>query len=122
MKQLTIFDYMQPSNQKSIEGKSLDEIAAIVSMQLGLDFKPRTWEYDGIEHKVFEAVISKGKVFELREGFYSTQGLNDYFDKRYGKRYIGVGYKFKPYSGGGAPCDDIDQVVNYFRAVLSGEN
>lgn len=105
MEQLTIFDLM-PS--EPFEGKTIEQIAAEISMLVGIEFKPKVWEWN--DHQTVEYVAKLGKKDELTidEDFYQTR------DERNGKRFIGVGFTFGS-SGGGSPCDSIDEAVEYLR-------
>ena len=105
MEQLTIFDLM-PS--EPFEGKTLEQIAAEISVLLGVVFTPKIWEWH--DHQTVEYIAKLGKKCELQldEGFYSTT------DERDGQRFIGAGFSFGT-SGGGCPCDSIDEAVKYLR-------
>ncbi len=107
MMQMSIFDFL--SIDEPFEGKSLEEIAAEVSMLVGVSFKPHVWGWKGEDNVEYIATLSKKNTLELGESTYST------LDERNGKRFIAVGFSFEDSSGGGAPCDSIDEAVKYLR-------
>jgi len=96
------------SIDEPFEGKTIEQIAADISMLVGISFNPQIWGWKGENHKEFIAKLSKKDYLEVSEGHYSTM------DEKNGQRFIGVGYSFGT-SGGGAPCDSIDEAVNYLR-------
>ena len=106
MEQLTIFDLI--SSDEPFEGKTIEQIAADISMLVGISFNPHVCDYRNIRTVEFIAKLGKKATMTIDEGFYNTE------DERDGRRFIGVSWSFGT-SGGGCPCDSIDEAVGYLR-------
>lgn len=110
--QLSLFDMMPADDGDTLEGKTIAQIAADISMIVGVNFNPKTYE-DKYERAIiteYVARLDKNNTLSLSEDHYNTE------DEENGKRFLGCGYDFKDdNSGGGAPCDTIDDAVAYFR-------
>lgn len=105
--QMTIFDILNETKPEWTD-MSLKQIAAYISEQTGLNFIPDT-RY----HRAFNEYIAyyTSKLF-------FTLGLDRYGtnDERNNKPFISVGYdNKKDHSGGGAPCDSLEEAINYFK-------
>ena len=108
MRQMSIFDYLPTDD--TLDGKTLDQIAAEVSMLVGVKFDKVVSKYKEYTFVEYVAKLDKNHRLTLDEGTYDTE------DDRDGKRFIGAGYDFAENSaGGGSPCDTIDEVVAYLR-------
>lgn len=106
--QMSIFEYLPTDD--TLESKTLEQIAAELSMLVGVNFNKAVSEYKGDTFVEYVAKLDKNNRLMLDEGTYNTE------DERHGKRYIGVGYDFaENHAGGGAPCDTIDEAVAYLR-------
>ena len=105
--QLSLFDMMPAEDGDTLEGKTIAQIAADITMLVGVNFNPKTWADGEVQ---YVARLDKSNTLTLSEDYYSTE------DEENGKRFLGCGYDFKDdNSGGGAPCDTIDDAVAYFR-------
>ena len=111
--QMTIFDILEEPTTPDWREMSLKQIASYVSEQTGLTFIPDTrW------HGEFNEYIAYYK-----STLFFTLGLDHYetYDERNGQPFIAVGYdNKKELSGGGAPCDTLQEVVNYFKYRIGG--
>ena len=106
MEQMSIFDFMPADDGDALEGKTIAQIAADISMIVGVNFNPKTWADGEVQ---YVARLDKNNTLTLSEDHYNTE------DEENGKRFLGCGYDFEDHSGGGAPCDTIDDAVAYFR-------
>ena len=106
MEQMSIFDFMPADDGDTLEGKTIAQIAADISMIVGVNFNPKTWNDGDVQ---YVARLDKNNTLTLSEDHYNTE------DEENGKRFLGCGYDFEDKSGGGAPCDTIDEAVAYFR-------
>ena len=105
--QLSLFDMMPAEDGDTLEGKTISQIAADISMLVGVNFNPKTWSDGEVQ---YVARLDKNSTLTLSEDHYDTE------DESHGLRFLGCGYDFKnDNSGGGAPCDTIDDAVAYFR-------
>jgi hypothetical protein len=104
--QLSLFDMMPTENGDTLESKTIAQIAADISMLVGVNFNPKTWNDGDVQ---YVAKLNKANILTLTEDHYNTE------DEHNGKRFLGCGYDFEDKSGGGAPCDTIDEAVAYFR-------
>lgn len=107
--QLSVFDLLPPERDDPLGNKTIAQIAADVSMLVGVNFNPKTWEWKDEVHVEYVAQLDWKNKLTLDESHYDTE------DERDGQRFIGCGYSFENQSGGGAPCDTIDEAVIYFR-------
>ena len=114
MKQMTIFDILAPDECKDWRDMSLKEIASYISEQTGLNFIPDT-RFHGDFHEYI--------AYKTNRLFF-TIGLSKYntLDDRNGQPFISVGYEDKKdCSGGGGPCDTLEEAINYFNSRLGKE-
>ena len=113
MEQMTIFDFMPVS---SLDDLPEAEMVEEVGRRIGKRFE--MVELPGYRKKIRQYKL-KQKNIELTLDGYSTY---DTGDERDGKRMILVGWgNKKENSGGGAPCDDIEEAVRYFESILRRE-
>ena len=106
--QMSIFEYLPTDD--ALEGKTMDQIAAEVSMLVGVNFNKHVCDYHGIVTVEYIAKLDKNNKLTLHEGTYDTN------DERNGKRHIGAEFDFaENHAGGGALCDTIDEAVAYLR-------
>lgn len=111
MRQLTIFDVIEPEYQ-DWHDMSLKEIASYIGNKAGLNFIPDT-RFHG-EFNEYIAYYTSKVFFTVGIGNYDT------LDERNGKPFISVEYEDKAtHSGGGAPCDSLDEAINYFRSKIN---
>jgi len=109
---MTIFDIMSESTIPDWRTMSLKQIASYVGEQTGLTFIP-----DTRFHRAFDSYIAY-----YRSTLFFTLGLSNYKtgDERDGQPFISVGYdNKKDLSGGGAPCDTLEEVIEYFKFFKS---
>ena len=105
--QMSLFDMMPAEDGDTLESKTIAQIAADISMLVGVNFNPKTWADGEVQ---YVARLDKSNTLTLSEDHYDTE------DESHGLRFLGCGYDFKDdNSGGGAPCDTIDDAVVYFR-------
>ena len=108
--QMTIFDILNETKPEWTD-MSLKQIAAYISDQTGLNFIP-----DTRFHRAFDGYIAyytSKLFFKLGLGRYRTN------DERHNQPFISVGYDDKKdLSGGGAPCDTLEEAIEYFRFFL----
>lgn len=103
LEQLSIFDIM-PMSFPDINEIPEAEAARLVGSRIGVSFRynERFRQWEG----------KRGKLrLSLNYDHYNKLDSNALF--------LGVGYEFGT-SGGGAPCDTIEQAVRYFENKLSG--
>ena len=108
--QMTIFDIMS-NEAPEWTNMSLKQIASYISEQTGLNFIPDT-RYHGEFNEYIAYHTSK---------LFFTLGLDNYEtgDERDGKPFIAVGYENKKHlEGGGAPCDSLEEAIDYFKFRL----
>lgn len=105
--QMTIFDVLKEQTP-DWRDMSLKQIAAYISEKTGLNFIPDT-RFKG-EFNEYIAYKTSKLFFTLGLGNYNT------LDERNGVSFISVGYENKKdLSGGGAPCDSLDEAIEYFN-------
>ena len=103
--QMTIFDVLTEEAPDWKE-MSLKEIAAYISEKTGLTFIPDT-RFHG-EFNEYIAYKTSKLFFTLGLDAYTTEERN-------GQPFISVGYENKKdLSGGGSPCDSLDEAIEYF--------
>lgn len=106
--QMTVFDLLDTPEWTNM---TLKQIAAYISEQTGLNFIPDT-RFHG-EFNEYIAYYTNKVFFTVGLGKYET------YDERNGKPLIDVGYENKKdLSGGGAPCDSLEEAIEYFRFFL----
>ena len=109
--QMTIFDLLETPEWT---GMTLKQIASYISEKTGLNFIPDT-RYHG-EFNSYIAYKTNRLFFTLGLGAYQT------YDERHGQPFISVGYdNKKDLSGGGAPCDSLEEAIEYFNYRLNSE-
>ena len=111
--QMTIFDILEEPTTPDWREMSLKQIASYVSERTGLTFIPDT-RY----HRAFDEYIAYYK-----STLFFTLGLGNYktYDERDGQPFISVGYdNKKELSGGGAPCDTLEEAIEYFKYRIGG--
>ena len=100
-----------------IEQMTLAEVAEKVGNALGITFAktpPASSKYAEFG-ETYEAK-AKGYKFEISIDRYQTM------DDRDGSAFIGVEYSGAKGSGGGAPCDTVNEAILYFEKILKGEH
>lgn len=103
-KQLTIFDLL--SDERSLDDMTEEEMAEEVGKRLGLTFQ--LFRYDANIHE-YRAKYKDLLLTCEYDTYYGTQ-----------TRFIGVGYDDKKEkSGGGAPCDSIDEAVGWLKRLIA---
>lgn len=100
--QMTLFDFLKPE-YPDINSITEAEAAEIVGDSIGKTFKYNSF------FEQWEVRIGRLKL-SLSFDNYNLDGNTD--------RFIGVGYE-KGTSGGGAPCDTIQQAVAYFNRKMT---
>ena len=108
--QLTIFDVLTERSPEWTE-MTLKQIASYVSEHTGLNFIPDT-RYHG-DFNIYIAYHTSKYFFTL--------GISTYLelDGIAGSPFISVGYENKQeLSGGAAPCDTLEDAVEWFRYRL----
>ena len=106
--QMTIFDIL---NTPEWTEMTLKQIAAYIGEQTGLNFIPDTR---------FHGEFNEYIAYHTSKMFF-TVGLDNYEtnDKRNNQPFISVGYENKKdNSGGGAPCDSLEEAIEYFNRSL----
>lgn len=102
-KQMSIYDWLQPE-YPAISDITDTEAALIVGDAIGMTFK-----YSDLFEE-WEAVRGMLKL-SLEYSHYSLSDNQNLF--------LGVGYENKhDHSGGGRPCDSIDEAIRYFKGIL----
>ena len=114
MVQMSIFDFMPADDGDTLEGKTIEQIAADISMLVGINFNPKVWDdkYNNGTITEYIAKLDKNNQLTLSEDYYDTE------DEFNGQRFLGCGYSFSDHSGGGAPLGTIDDAVAYFRRCI----
>lgn len=108
MRQLTIFDVIEPECQ-DWQDMSLKELATYIGDRTGLHFIPDT-RFHG-EFNEYIAYYTSKVFFTVGIGHYTT------YDERNGKPFISVEYENKnDHSGSGAPCDSLEEAISYFKS------
>lgn len=106
MRQVSIFEIINPIFDKTIEQMTIGEVAEAIGNALGLNFLPDTrWSS---EFNNYIAEPKKNTIVEVGISRYKT------LDNRNGKAFISVGY-FDNYSGFGAPCDSINEAISHLK-------
>ena len=112
--QVSLFDLLP---QSEVDELTEEDVMEQVSQRLKLSF-------DRIEvNNAFQSwhqYKCKLKNVELTIDGFSTY---DTMDEKDGQRMILVGFSSKKnHGGGGAPCDNVDEVVEYFKRIIDREN
>jgi len=112
--QLSLFDMMPAEDDDTLESKTIEQIAADISMIVGVSFKLKIYDdrfkYDNSVEYI--ARLDKDNQLTLSEDYYDTE------DDFNGQRFLSCGYSFSDHSGGGAPLGTIDEAVAYFRRCI----
>ena len=104
LEQLSIFDLF-PAKFQDINEITEAEAARLVGERIGLAFR-----YN-----------DRFRQWEARRGKMKLSLEYDHYNKMDSTAlFLGVGYEFGT-SGGGRPCDTIEQAVRYFENKLSGK-
>ena len=114
MNQMTIFDILETDEPIDWRDMSLKQIASYISERTGLNFIPDT-RFHGDFHEYI--------AYKTNRLFF-TIGLSKYntLDDRNGQPFISVGYEDKKdRSGGGGPCDTLEEAIKYFGRLLRKE-
>lgn len=109
--QMTIFDLLSEEKTPEWTEMTLKEIASYIGEKTGLNFIPDTR---------FHGEFNEYIAYQTNKLFF-TVGFDNYstYDDRNGKKFIGVGYENKKdNSGGGAPCDNLEEAIGYFSGIL----
>ena len=110
-KQITIFDLMETPEWT---GMTIKQIASYISEKTGLNFIPDT-RYHGEFHE-YIAYKTNYLYFTLGLGAYTTN------DERDGQPFISVDYEDKKHHcGGGAPCDTLEEAIEWFNYRQNSE-
>lgn len=102
---------------EDIEQMTLAEVAEKVGNALGITFTktpPSSSKYAEFG-ETYEAK-AKGYKLEISIDRYDTM------DDRDGSAFIGVEYSGAKGTGGGAPCDTVNEAILYFEKILKGEH
>lgn len=106
--QMTIFDLLDEGQEKDFRTMNIEEIADYIGRKIGAKFV--------YGHDITEYAATKDKVYMTVEiDHYETN------DERHGQPFIGVSYQLlndPGHAGGGAPCDSLEEAVNYFKFHL----
>ena len=106
--QMTIFDFL-PAPNISLEDMSDEEMISTLESATGLSFSKIEWRWDDKVQYEYEA--KKGNV-KYTASF--SRYLTDNRD-----RIIMVGYERKKnYEGGGAPCESLEEAVNWLKRQM----
>ena len=102
MRQMTIFDYLS-----ELDSIPEEEMVRQVGEAVGMVFKrvQADWFEESVGGGWYEARKSKHEKYELNYDTY-LDGTN--------RRFIGAGWQYKT-SGGGAPCDTIQEAIDYIK-------
>ena len=105
--QMTIFDLLR---QKDLDEMPEEDMVREVSSRIGIVFQ---W----VAYPPSKYNEGRGEWVAKYKGLRLTVGFDTNVD---GEKYIGTGYDYpKEKSGGGAPCEDIDEAVDWFNRVIS---
>lgn len=104
--QMTIFDFL-PQPDDDLETLPEEEMVRRISEAIGMTFKPVVYEYG---FKEYVAKISKHEKYTIQYDNYL--GIND------NRRFIGVGWTYRT-SGGGSPCDSVQEAVDWFKRAIT---
>lgn len=106
--QMSIFDFLEPE-QADFHKMTLADIADYIGEQLGVMFI-----YNNHLGQ-YECNIGKKYILSLELSTYWTN------DHRNGEKFISAGHQlFKgSYTGGGCPCDSLEEAVEYLRKQLT---
>ena len=99
--QISIFDWMPPE-QPSFDDVQEPEAVRLIGDALGLTFR-----YD----KRFQEWAAKAGKLKMH-----IDGFSHYDGVRENRRFLGVGWE-RGTSGGGCPCESIQEAISYFRKV-----
>lgn len=106
--QMTIFDLLDEGQEKDFRTMNIEEIADYIGRKIGAKFV--------YGHDITEYAATKDKVYmTLNISHYTT------LDERKGQPFISVGFQRlndPSCYGGGAPCDSLEEAVNYFKFHL----
>lgn len=120
MDQITIFEIIEPNAEPDFTQMTLKQIAEHIGERTGLHFIPDT-RFHG-EFNEYIAYYTNTLFFTVRLDNYMTG------DERQGKPFISVEYECKKtHSGGGSPCDSLQEAISFFKIMLQkkqtkGEN
>lgn len=105
MDQITIYDLLEDDPIVSdFLGMTIEEIAGYIGEKIGLTFEYNSF-FDEYQARY------KGIIFDLNLSTYSATGIP----------FISVGYENKKeHSGGGRPCDSIEEAIRYFKNKIGG--
>ena len=108
--QMTIFDFL-PQPEDDLETLPETTMVRLISEATGLKFKPVDYKskYYIPNTQEYVAKISKHEEYTIQYDNYL--GIND------NRRFIGTGYSYKT-SGGSAPCDSVQEAINWFKKVF----
>lgn len=109
--QMTVFDLLETPEWT---GMTLKQIASYISEKTGLNFIPGTR---------FHGEFNEYIAYKTAKMFF-TIGLDAYMtnDERNGQPFISVGYENKQnQSGGGTPCDTLEEAIEYFNYRQNSE-
>jgi len=107
--QMTVFDLLP---RPSWTEMTLKQLAAYIGEQTGLLFIPDT-RFHG-EYSEYIAYYTSKLFFTLGLDYFET------CDEDNGKPFISVGWENKKeMSGGDAPCDTLEDAIDYFRSAIA---
>lgn len=110
MKQLSIFDILEPETVPQFPESDFAEIVDYINNKLGLNFIRSDWQPEG-DKAYYHCKVNKNLKLELSKSRFA-EGVNDE------REYIGVGWDIKT-GGGGSPVDTVGEALDYFEDVLS---
>lgn len=110
MKQLSIFDLIEPEEAPQFPEADFSEIVDYLNYKLGINFQLEDWSPGGVK-AYYKCKASKKLRLSLSRSRFA-EGVNDE------REYIGVGWDIST-GGGGSPVDTVGEALDYFEDVLS---
>ena len=106
--QMTIWEFLQPTKEKSLEEMTEKEMVEYIGKKIGKVF-------------IYNDYLSQWEV-KLRKNYkldlsFSNYCMNWNSDKGDGKRFISCGYGNHK-GGGGRPCDSLEEAIKYFEDAI----
>ena len=112
--QISLFDLLP---QSEVDELTEEDVVEQVSQRLNIKFVRIEINNDFHSWHQFKCKL---KNVELTIDGFDTY---DTMDEKNGQRMIPVGFSSKKnHGGGGAPCDNVNEVVEYFKRIIDREN